>query len=147
MAPPSSLGHLARTTRRRGWSGPGAPAAVLGLTGAVVAYLGAVDPNAPGNYPTCPFLFITGLSCPGCGSLRALHALAHGDLATAMSRNPLTLAGIAILAFLWVAWLRRSVTGAPRRWAAPPWLLRTFLGLVVAFWVLRNLPGFGWLAP
>jgi hypothetical protein len=129
-----------------GWAGLRAPAAVLGLAVAAVAYLGAVDPNAPGHYPTCPFLFVTGLDCPGCGSLRALHALAHGDFTTAMARNPLTLAGMAVLAFLWVAWLRRSVTGAPRRWAAPPWMLRALLGLVLSFWVLRNLPGFAWLA-
>jgi hypothetical protein len=134
-------------TGRRWGTGLRAPLAVLGAAGAAVAYLGAVDPNAPGHYPTCPFLFVTGLNCPGCGSLRALHALAHGDLATAMSRNPLTLAGIGVLAFLWVAWLRRSVTGAPRRWAAPPWMLHALLGLVLIFWVLRNLPGFVWLAP
>ena len=42
-----------------------------------------VDPNQPGHYPTDPFLAITGLYCPGCGTLRALHALARGDLLTA----------------------------------------------------------------
>ena len=34
----------------------------------VVAVL---DPNEPGHYPTCPFLRLTGLGVPGCGSLAA----------------------------------------------------------------------------
>lgn len=37
--------------------------------------------------PKCPFKFLTGLSCPGCGFQRALHALLHGQIHTAVSYN------------------------------------------------------------
>jgi hypothetical protein len=118
-----------------------APAAVLAATAAVV------DPNEPGHYPTCPFLALTGRYCPGCGSLRAIHALAHGDLATAIDRNPLAVLCVPILATIFVLWARRRLTGRQRTWAAPAAWINAFLVLVIAFWVLRNLTPFTWLAP
>ena len=41
------------------------------------AYVANVDPNVAGHYPTCPILAVTGWYCPGCGTLRAVHALAQ----------------------------------------------------------------------
>ena len=114
---------------------------------AMTTLLAVLDPNQPGHYPTCPFLAVTGLYCPGCGSLRALHDLAHGDLAGAMARNPLTVAALVGLAVGWVLWARRLWRGQPRRWAAPPVLLYGLLTLVLAFWALRNVPGWTWLSP
>ena len=63
---------------RRTLSGQGrlATAALLGLGVALVA---AVDPHTSGRYPTCPFHAVTGLWCPGCGGLRAVHDLTHGS--------------------------------------------------------------------
>ncbi|HET9657375.1 MAG TPA: DUF2752 domain-containing protein [Kineosporiaceae bacterium] len=124
-----------------------APLAVAAAAVCTAAYVGAVDPNQPGHYPTCPFLYLTGYYCPGCGSLRAIHAVVHGDLLQAVDRNPLTVAFLPYLVLTWISWLRRGITGAPRRDLAPPWVIWTLLGVVVAFWVLRNLPGFAWLAP
>jgi hypothetical protein len=121
----------------------------LGLAAAAVGVLtvALIDPNRPGRYPTCPFLAVTGHYCPGCGALRAVHALAHGDLGEALARNPLLVLAVPLVAGIWVAWARRSVTGRPRAWLAPPWLLWSLLALVLAFWVLRNLPGATLLAP
>jgi hypothetical protein len=108
----------------------------------------AIDPNEPGHYPTCPFLATTGLYCPGCGALRAVHDLLHGDLAGALDRNPLTVIAVPYLVVAWLSWLRRS-TGhlAPRSTTLPPWTIWTLLALLLAFGVLRNLPGWGWLSP
>jgi hypothetical protein len=124
-----------------------APLAVAAVAVAGAAYVGAVDPNHPGHYPTCPFLYVTGYYCPGCGSLRAIHALVHGDLLQAVHRNPLTVLFLPYLLLTWLSWLRREATGAPRRDLAPPWVIWGLLVAVVAFWLLRNLPGFSWLAP
>ncbi len=124
-----------------------APAAVLGLALAAVAAVSAWNPNQSGHYPSCPFLLITGLYCPGCGSLRATYALGHGQLDIMFARNPLYPLGLVMLAFIWGAWLRRRFTGRPRQWAAPAWSLWLFLGLVLLFWFFRNLPGWEWLAP
>lgn len=43
-------------------------------------------------------------------------------------------------------WGHRQGTGRPRYWVAPAWSLWTLL-VVVAFGVLRNVPGFEALAP
>ena len=53
-----------------------------------------LDPNQAGNYPTCPWLALTGTFCPGCGTLRATHALSEGHLVEALQRNPLDRRGL-----------------------------------------------------
>jgi hypothetical protein len=115
---------------------------------AASATLFAIDPNQPGHYPTCPFLATTGWYCPGCGALRSLHDLLHGDLAGALARNPMTLVAVPYLLLAWVTWVLRS-TGrpAPRSTSLPTWTIWLLLGAVVAFGVLRNLPGWAWLSP
>jgi hypothetical protein len=123
------------------------PLLAAGAAAAGVTLLAVVDPNQPGHYPTCPFLALTGLYCPGCGSLRAIHDLAHGDLAGAMARNPLTIFALAGLLVAYAAWARRLWRGDPRRWVAPPWLIYAMFGVIVVFGVLRNLPGWTWLSP
>ncbi len=129
-----------------GWRGSLAPTAVAVAAAGVTAFVARVDPNAAGHYPTCPFLYVTGAYCPGCGSLRALHALGHGDVSVALARNPLAVLAAGLLLVLWASWLRRSVSGRPRR-LTPAWVIWVGLAVVLVFWVLRNLPGFAWLAP
>ena len=82
---------------------------------AAAAALFAVDPNEPGHYPTCPFLATTGLYCPGCGALRGIHDLLHGDVAGALARNPMTVIAVPYLILAWFTWVLRT-TGRP----APP---------------------------
>jgi hypothetical protein len=112
-----------------------------------VGIVTTVDPNTAGHYPTCPFLAVTGWYCPGCGALRAVHALGHGDLMTALARNPLTVVVAGYLVVTWVLWLRRSASGRPLRWLAPTWVIYGVFGAILAFWVLRNVPGWTWLSP
>lgn len=123
------------------------PAGVALATAAVVGVVAAVDPNEPGHYPTCPWLALTDTYCPGCGSLRAVHALAHGDVGTAMARNPLAVLTFAWLAVWFAVWTTRMWTGRQRTRMAPAWVLHSILGVVVGYWVLRNVPGWTWLSP
>lgn len=124
------------------------PVAVgLGAVGAV-AFLGLRSPHVPGLYPVCPSLALTGLYCPGCGSLRALHDLWHLDLAGAWSMNPLAVLVLPFVVGSWLAWVRRAATGRPRRWISPPWVPNAVLVVVLAYWVLRNVPALApFLAP
>ena len=39
--------------------------------------------------PLCPFLALTGIPCPLCGTTRAWDATLHGDLTTALRFHPL----------------------------------------------------------
>lgn len=48
-----------------------------------------IDPNVYPLFPKCPFLVLTGLECPGCGSQRAIHKLLHLNIAGAFQQNPL----------------------------------------------------------
>ncbi|MGI8718529.1 MAG: DUF2752 domain-containing protein [Lapillicoccus sp.] len=122
------------------------PAAVVAAASAGAAYLYAVDPHEPGHYPPCPFLALTGYWCPGCGSARALHALLRGDLGTALVHNPATPLVLGYLLWTFVSWTRWRVTGRARQ-LAPAWRLHVAWVAIIAFWVLRNVPGWTWLSP
>lgn len=147
-----ALVHDSAATGHRRWSRSlpawTAPAAASAATVVALTVLHRVDPHEPGHYPGCPFLATTGLYCPGCGSLRATHDLLHGDVAGALARNPAALLVLPYLALALVTWLLRS-TGrpVPRSTSLPPWLLWTLLGAVLAYGVLRNVPGWTWLSP
>lgn len=143
----------AAVLERRPLTGP-----ALGLVGAAAYAAGnlAVDPFATHKVAThevgCPFLAITGLWCPGCGSSRAANLVLHGDLAGSFQYHPFVVPVIVLFAYLWVGWWLRS-RGSPRsgRWRRPSELPRMIpFALAAAFvvlWVLRNVPGFAFLAP
>lgn len=127
--------------------GFGAPVATALAALGAVAVVAVVDPGEPGHYPSCPLLATTGLYCPGCGSLRAVHALAHGDVASAWGRNPLATLAMPLLVVLWVRWLARSAYGRPDRRLPPAALVWTIGAVILAFGVARNLPAMSWLTP
>ncbi|MFI0408366.1 DUF2752 domain-containing protein [Actinomadura sp. 3N508] len=123
------------------------PGAVLVLAVAAVSYVAAVDPNEDGHYPTCPFLAVTGLQCPGCGSLRTINALAHGRVDDALGLNVLTVAALPLLAFFWLRWtLARARDRPTRTKVSPPALIWALFGAVLLFWLVRNLPFGSFLA-
>lgn len=120
----------------------------IGLGAAAASgYLYAVDPSQPGHFWPCPLYAVTGVYCPACGGLRAVHALLHGDLAAAMDRHPLVIPSLVLaLAVLLLSALRRR-GGAATAFAPPSWTARWGVALVVLFTVLRNVPGWTWLSP
>ena len=119
-----------------------------GLVFAVVLH--TADPSEA-SFPVCPFYATTDLYCPGCGTLRCLHALLHADLRSAIGYNALT---VLVAPILVVAWLSAGLAGIrgrqlSRGWAASRWTgwpIGVAFGL---FWILRNLSfaPFNWLAP
>jgi hypothetical protein len=123
--------------RRAAW-GPALAAGGVLLVGCTIA--GLVDPR--GGPPLCPFKIVTGLDCPGCGATRALHFAMRGQIETAAGYNLLFVIALPFL-------LAASFVGASQLfggpWQLPPlrvsrrtwWILGA---VVVAFWVLRNLP-------
>jgi hypothetical protein len=101
------------------------------------------DPARTSLYPRCPFLLATGLYCPGCGTLRALHQLLHGEVAAAFGYNSLAMLTTPFIAYAFLSRLAVAVRGKPLpRVFLPPALIWLFLVAVIAFGVLRNIPGF-----
>jgi Protein of unknown function (DUF2752) len=125
-----------------------APVLTIGALSAVTVALHARDPHTSGSWGFCPSAAL-GLSCPGCGGLRAVNDLTNGDVVAAASSN---LAFVVVLPFL-VAGL---ALWAVSRWRGtkvevPTSLVRPVayagLALLLVFTVLRNLPAGSWLAP
>lgn len=105
------------------------------------AYLFVFEPGKSGYFPGCLFRSLTGFTCPGCGSTRALHEILHGEFVTAFTLNPLLLLAIPFLVFVF---LRYSVTvlrgRAPRPITVPVPFVYAIALVVLSFWVFRNTP-------
>jgi hypothetical protein len=71
------------------------------------------DPHKTGSYGFCPFLLLTGHPCPGCGGLRAMNDLTHGDVVGALSSNAMAVVLLAVMAVAGVVWFYRRWRGKP----------------------------------
>ena len=128
----------------RPWFGP---AAIGAASMAATATVALVDPNEAGHYPTCPFLAMTGWQCPGCGTLRAVHALTRGDVIGAIDLNVLTVAVLPVLVVGWIGWLRFGLGRRSTMPDLPTWVAPLLAVVVPVFWLVRNLPVGSALAP
>ena len=59
----------------------------LVLGAIVVGVLCMYNPTSYWFWPKCPVKLLTGLSCPGCGIQRFVHAFIHGQFRTAIHYN------------------------------------------------------------
>lgn len=125
-------------------------AAGLFAMAAAVAVLRVYDPASSGIFPPCPLHYLTGLYCPGCGSLRAMHQLLHGNLRAAWAMNPLTCVLLPFLTYGLASEALRRVRGRglPQVFL-PAASIRVLCGLIIVFGIVRNLPvhPFDLLAP
>lgn len=127
------------------------PVLMSGL--AVAAIVGFVllrnyDPNAAGNFfPKCIFKAVSGFDCVGCGLTRAMHALAHGDIARAFDMNPLAILVLPLIPMM-ILDGRGLTPRALRPFMAVAMEPKLWLFLLPTYWVVRNLPWwpFTWLA-
>jgi ABC-type branched-subunit amino acid transport system permease subunit len=133
-------------TARRLLVGIGVPILVIGGFAIVYFY----DPDRNLLPIPCLFNMVTGLDCIGCGTTRALNALAHGKILTALSHNLITPFWLLLPAYALLGEWLRAVVGRP---VLPPirdhrWMLILLLVSSLLFFVLRNLPWepFTWLA-
>lgn len=115
----------------------GAGAAVVAACG---LYLWFAGPLPARWLPPCLFHTITGLHCPGCGSTRALHALASGNLAAALGYNPLVVAVLPLACAWAVARVWKTLRQDPTPVRLPRHASTVALVIIVLFFVLRNLP-------
>jgi hypothetical protein len=93
-------------------------------------------------FPKCLLYTFTGLYCPGCGSQRAIAALLHRDVLTALHDNLLAVLALPFLIYS----LALSFTNIIRNKNLKTKIfystsfVKTVLILVVIFSILRNLP-------
>ena len=123
-------------------------ACLCGLAG--LAMLRIFDPATSEFFPPCPVRYLTGFYCPGCGSLRALHALLDGDLRRAWAMNPFTVTMLPFVCYGLVSYMLLALRGRglPQVVLPANWI-RAFAIAVVLYGVARNLPmhPFNLLAP
>jgi len=117
-------------------------AALVFAAGAVAAILLRIfDPATSGVFPPCPVRYLTGWYCPGCGSLRAIHQLLHGNLQAAWAMNPLA---VILLPFLLYGLASHVLLefrgrGLPQTFLPAVWI-RALCVVIILFGVARNLP-------
>ena len=126
---------------------------IVALTIATLAallFLRLYNPLTSGLFPPCPFHALTGLHCPGCGTLRGLHQLLHGNLAAAFAFNPMMVLSLPFIIYALLSRVLFGFTGRslPKFFIPPVWIKLLFF-VVMAFWILRNVPfyPFNLLAP
>jgi hypothetical protein len=124
--------------------------AMLCLIGAGLLLLRIYDPATSTIFPPCPIHFLTGWYCQGCGSLRAIHQLLHGNVRTAWAMNPLS---VLLFPFLAYGLASEAILYGRGRTLAQFTLsggwIRALCATIVLFGVARNLPfhPFNLLAP
>lgn len=103
------------------------PILVVGAIGVVLLY--CFNPQDVDFFPRCPFYALTGFKCPGCGTLRAIHALLHFRIADAFCLNPFMLVSTPVMIGMLIS----------RRFAFNVTVGKSILGITLLYWILRNI--------
>jgi len=119
------------------------------FTGGFLLWVLKTYPHIIYNAPLdCAWYKYAGLHCAGCGVTRALHNLLNGNLYAAFRMNPFVISSVPLWVALGVWELKRALCRQPHV-TLPMWVIWTYVGIMLAFVVMRNLPWapFCYLAP
>ncbi|MBO5444922.1 MAG: DUF2752 domain-containing protein [Muribaculaceae bacterium] len=111
--------------------------AVAVIAGAMTVYY-LFDPAESGWMPRCLWKTLTGTDCPGCGTQRMLHALAHGDIASAWKSNAFGLCMIPVAGFLMWLELTRERHAALYAKVHRSATIYAIGVAIIAWWIGRN---------
>lgn len=130
------------------WDRVRAPLVTIGGLGLATLALHLRDPHVGGSWGICPSAAM-GFWCPGCGGLRAVNDLTHGDVVSAASSNLLLVVLMPFAVIALAVWTLDRWQGRTRRLprgvvVVGGWAL---LGTALVFSLLRNTPAAPWLAP
>ncbi len=116
------------------------------LIGAFILIAGLIifrnfNPYESKFFIQCPFLKITGLKCPGCGSQRALHYLANFELIKAFKENCILVCSIPYIIGGVVLELKQPTKEvlSTRKLLYSTNAIYVILVIIIAFWILRNV--------
>jgi len=98
-----------------------------------------------GKTPPCLFYEFTGLYCPGCGAGRFMLSLLHLDFYAAFRYQPLLFISFPFLSYyiakLYIAFVfGKDILPFPK--IKNRWFGITVTVLIIAYWILRNIPVF-----
>lgn len=130
------------------WERVTAPALTIGGLAAATLALHVRDPHEKYSWGLCPSAAL-GFSCPGCGGLRAVNDLTHGEVGAALSSNLLVTVMIPVVVVGLLLWTRDRWVGRTRDVDGARLTRLAVAGAAVAvvFAVVRNLSFGAWLAP
>jgi hypothetical protein len=106
----------------------------------VIGILYFFNPEQHRVMPKCPFKILTGLSCPGCGIQRAIHALLMGDVRKAIGYNYfLVFAGPYALSFIVLYFMPESqAKQRMTRFLNNKYLVNFFIASFFIWLIVRN---------
>ena len=114
-------------------------ACVSGAICVALSVLFAFNPASSSFYLPCPFNRLSGLYCPGCGSLRAMHQLLHGNLLAALGLNPLLVLSLPFLGYWFIFGYVPAVRNRiPPIVTIPSFYIWAIFLVISSFWILRN---------
>ena len=97
--------------------------------------------SGSGFFPSCPFHYLTGLHCPGCGSQRAIHDLLHARFMEAFSHNLLFLILIVfIISQVYYHFNKIVLKRESFNLSHNKYFTYFVLFTVISYWILRNIP-------
>ena len=119
-----------------------APLGVALAAGGACCVVWVCNPMVPGGpLPVCPTRALLGIDCPGCGSMRMLYSLMHGDVIAALHFNAAAVLALPLLLWAYVSWVRERVTGKTvTSWQHKRWAPIIALAVVCIWFVIRNVP-------
>ena len=93
-------------------------------------------------FPRCLFNEYTGYYCPGCGSQRAISALLHGDLSSALHCNLLMVLSLPLMLYSALVFVLNTFREKKivQHLFYSVGFVRSVFVIIVIFWILRNLP-------
>ncbi|WP_255498734.1 DUF2752 domain-containing protein [Dysgonomonas sp. ZJ709] len=113
----------------------------IALTAIAIVIYFLFSPEESNIFPQCPFHYLTGLDCPGCGSQRAIHNILHFRIKEAFFFNPLLVISIPYLIY----GIYMEYFGGKQKY---PTARQIFFGktatiiiffIVIVYWVGRNV--------
>ena len=109
------------------------------------------NPATHSYFIPCPFNYLTGYHCPGCGSQRAIHQLLHLNVLAAFRLNPLMVLSLPLIIYgLGInAWNYIFDTQHSIKLFYNEIFIYGYFGIAILYWIVRNLSyyPFNLLAP
>jgi Protein of unknown function (DUF2752) len=108
------------------------------LTIVIAAFYFFWNPSEITSLPICPFKNLTGFYCPGCGGQRAFHQILHGNFFEAFHSN--------LLVYIFLPFFILKISDELFDTTNSKFFLLDnkgiwiFLGFLICFTILRNLP-------